>query len=123
MSKRKKFTPGQRLWADLYRADVYDQEAEELQVPPNAAKMNPERVTRKWLQGMSRHLKESFSSELRKRREEIGLTQQGLADTAGLTMTAVAMIERGERCPNLDTAMRLCWALDLSAGVTREELE
>ncbi len=71
---------------------------------------------------MSRHLKESFPTGLRKRREELGLTQQELAEIAELTVTAVAMIERGERAPNLDTAARLCWALDVAAGVTPEEL-
>ena len=58
----------------------------------------------------------------RDRREELGLTQQELADTAGLTATAVAMIERGERAPSLDTATRLCWALDVAAGASVEEL-
>ena len=61
-------------------------------------------------------LKEKFSTGLRKRREELGLTQQKLADIAELTVTAVAMIERGERAPNLDTAARLCWALGMAAG-------
>jgi len=71
---------------------------------------------------MSRHLQESFPAGLRQRREELGLTQQELADIAGLTSTAVAMIERAERLPNLDTAARLCWALDVAADVTLEEL-
>ena len=52
---------------------------------------------------------------------ELGLTQQRLADIADLTVTAVAMAERGERAPSLDTAMRLCWALDIAAGVTLED--
>jgi DNA-binding XRE family transcriptional regulator len=71
---------------------------------------------------MSRHLKESFSVRLRELREELGLTQQRLADIADLTVTAVAMAERAERTPSLDTAMRLCWALDVAAGVTLEDL-
>ena len=119
---KKKATPGQKLWLGLYRADVYDQEAEKIDFSPGAPRLNPERMTQHWLQGMSRHLKRSFPAELRKRREELGLTQQELADIAELTVTAVAMIERGERAPNLDTAARLCWALDAAAGVTPEEL-
>jgi DNA-binding XRE family transcriptional regulator len=113
-------TPGQKLWLGLYRADLYDQEAEKILVPPGVPRLNPERATKSWLEGMSRHLKESFPTELRKRREELGLTQQQLADIAELTVTAVAMIERGERAPNLDTAARLCWALDVAAGVRGE---
>jgi len=119
---RTKCTPGQKLWLSLYRADLYDQEAEKMDVSPAAPGLNPERATKRWFQGMSRHLKESFRAGLRQRRKELGLTQQQLADIAGLTSTAVAMIERGERSPNLDTAARLCWALDVAAGVTLEEL-
>ena len=81
---------------------------------------DPQQPTRRWLEGMSRHLKKSFPAGLRTRREELTLTQQQLADIAELTATAVAMIERGERAPNLDTAARLCWALDAAAGVTPE---
>jgi DNA-binding XRE family transcriptional regulator len=119
---KKKLTPGQKLWLGLYRADVYDQEAEKIIVPPGSPRLNPERASRSWLEGMSRHLKESFPTRLRNRREELGLTQQELADIADLTATAVAMLERGERAPNLDTAARLCWALDVAAGVTLEQL-
>lgn len=118
----KKDTPGQKLWLGLYRADLYDQEAGKLAVPHGATRSNPQRATRRWLEGMSRHLKESFPAGLRERREQLGLTQQQLADTAQLTVTAVAMIERGERAPNLDTAARLCWALDVAAGVTPDDL-
>ena len=110
------------MWLSLYRADLYDQEAEKIDVPPAAPRLNPERATKRWLQGMSRHLQENFPIGLRQRREALGLTQQELADIAGLTSTAVAMIERGERSPNLDTAARLCWALDVAAGVTVGEL-
>jgi DNA-binding XRE family transcriptional regulator len=117
-----KVTPGQKLWLSLYRANIYDQEAGKIDLPAYAPRLHPERATKRWLQGMSRHLKESFPVALRQGREELGLTQQELADIAGLTSTAVAMIERGERSPNLDTAARLCWALDVAAGVTPEEL-
>lgn len=119
---RKKDTPGQKLWLALYRAEVYIQQSERCMVPPGASRLNPELATRRWFERMSRHLKESFPAGLRKRRGELGLTQQQLADIAELTVTAVAMIERGERAPNLDTAARLCWALDVAAGVTPEEL-
>jgi DNA-binding XRE family transcriptional regulator len=108
-------TPGEKLWLSLYGADLYEQEADNIVEPPGAPRVNPEHATKRWLQGMSRHLKESFSTGLRKRREELGLSQQELAGIAGLTTTAVAMIERGERAPGLDTAARLCWALDTAA--------
>ncbi|MBA4067626.1 MAG: hypothetical protein C0501_28760 [Isosphaera sp.] len=120
---QKKATPGQQLWLGLYRADLYRQEAEKVAVPLGTDGRSPECATTKWLDGMSRHLKENFPTGLRKLREELHLTQQQLADHAQLTVTAVAMIERGERSPNLDTAARLCWALDVAAGVTLHDLK
>jgi len=120
--RQKKDTPGQRLWLGLYRADLLERDAETIAVPSGATRTNPERVMQRWLRGMSRQLKKSFPAGLRKQRKELGLTQQKLADRAGLTVTAVAMIERGERAPSLDTAARLCWALDAATGVTLEEL-
>jgi DNA-binding XRE family transcriptional regulator len=120
MPKKKKDTPGQKLWYDLYQADLYHHEVEKIDLAPGPG--NAEFATRRWMEGMSRHLRERFSTGLRKRREELGQTQQQLANFAKLTVTAVAMIERGERTPSLDTAARLCWALDQSAGVTPEQL-
>ena len=120
---KKKDTPGQKLWLGLYRADIYDKEAEKIIAPPGSSRLTPASVTKRWLEGMSRQLKERFSTSLRKCRVEAGMTQQELADIAELTVTAVAMIERGERAPNLDTVTRLCWALDVAAGVTPEQLE
>ena len=119
---KKKYSPGQKLWLALYRADLYDQEANKIATLASAPKENAERATKRWFEGMSRNLKENFPKGLRERREQLGLTQQKLADIAALSVTAVAMIERSERAPNLDTAARLCWALDLAAGVTREQL-
>src|SRR5262249_39231012 len=73
-NKRKK-TPGQKLWLSLYRADLYDKEAEKIEVPHGAPKLNAEGLTKRWLEGMSRQLKNSFPAGLRKYREELGLTQ------------------------------------------------
>lgn len=78
--------------------------------------MDPERATQKWLRGMSRHIKETFPEKLRSAREAAGLTQQQLSEIADLSVTGLAMIERGERTPSLDTAARICWALDVASG-------
>ena len=109
-------TPGQKLWLSLYRADQYDQQAAAITPSPTAGRMDPDRATQKWLQGMSRHFKESFSDKLRRAREAAGLTQQQLSQIANLSVTGLAMIERGERAPSLDTAARICWALDVASG-------
>jgi DNA-binding XRE family transcriptional regulator len=115
MAKRRQ-TPGQRLWLSLCRADDYDQQAAAIQPPPTAGRKDPERATQSWLQGMSRQIKESFPDKFRQAREAAGLTQQRLSEVAELSVTGLAMIERGERTPSLDTAARICWALDVASG-------
>jgi transcriptional regulator with XRE-family HTH domain len=65
---------------------------------------------------MSTHFKSSFPEKLRRAREAAGLTQKQLSEVAALSVTGLAMIERGERVPNLDTAARICWALDVASG-------
>lgn len=105
-------TPGQTLWLSLYRAGQYDQHAAAIAPERAADRMSAERAAQKWLRGTSRHLKSSFPEKLRRAREAAGLTQKQLSETAGLSATGLAMIERGERMPNLDTAARICWALD-----------
>jgi len=113
---RKRLSAGERLWLNLYRAEAYDRESGKIEEPTEPLRAGAARATKRWLQGMARHLKETFGPELRRLREEVGLTQQGLANLAGLTATAVAMIERGEHLPGLVTAARLCWALDVASG-------
>ena len=61
----------------------------------------------------------SFGKLLRAQRERRGLTQVSLAAAAGLTETFVAMLERGEREPSLDTACRLADALKCSVDKLR----
>jgi DNA-binding XRE family transcriptional regulator len=109
-------TPGQRLWLSLLRADQYDQQAAAVVPSPTSGRMDPERATQKWLEGMSRHLKASFPEKLRRARETAKLTQEQLAHIADLSVTGLAMIERGERVPGVDTAARICWALDVASG-------
>lgn len=111
------------LLLSLYRAGSYDEQAKQILVSPNATRFDPNRASRRWLEGMSMHLKRGFSSGLRDRREKLGLTHQELADVADMTSTVVTMIERGERAPSLDTATRLCWALDVAADLDQQTLE
>jgi len=44
-------------------------------------------------------------------RQERGLSRRALSAAAGVTMTTVAALERGERLPNLYTVIVLCNAL------------
>jgi transcriptional regulator with XRE-family HTH domain len=56
-------------------------------------------------------LKFAVASEIRKRREACGLSQEGLADLCGLHRTYVGAIERGERNITVGTLMKISDAL------------
>lgn len=58
-----------------------------------------------------------FGSLLRRHRATAGLTQEELAERAGISPRAVSALERGDRrAPRRDTVQRLAEALVLSAG-------
>lgn len=61
-------------------------------------------------------IRAKFGKHLRKIREDKGLTQEGLADLAGLHFTYIGQIERGKRNPSLINLERLAKALKLDAG-------
>ena len=59
----------------------------------------------------SKELFLSFGRAVRERRISLGLSQEELADRAGLHRTYVGSIERGERNPSLLNIARLALAL------------
>jgi transcriptional regulator with XRE-family HTH domain len=63
-------------------------------------------------------LQRQFGATLRAERQARKLTQQALAFEAGLSLTYVGEIERGQRMISLDTLQRLASAL----GMTGAEL-
>src|SRR2546423_10024185 len=64
----------------------------------------------------------SFGHLLRRLRRAAGLTQQALAERAGLSLDAVGMLERGvRRAPRMATVTLLAQGLGLS-GVQRDAL-
>ena len=60
----------------------------------------------------------SFAERLRDRRTELGLTQRGLAEVAGVSSSAVSSYEKYDKIPPLDIAAKIAKAL----GVTLEWL-
>ncbi|PZF81128.1 helix-turn-helix domain-containing protein [Jiangella anatolica] len=60
-------------------------------------------------------LLDAFGRTVRAARERRGLSQEDLADLAGLHRTYVGAVERGERNVTLTTVARLALALDVAA--------
>jgi transcriptional regulator with XRE-family HTH domain len=58
-----------------------------------------------------------FGVNLRWARERAALSQEALANEAGVDRAAISVFERGRRNPNLRTILRLARALELSPGV------
>lgn len=60
-------------------------------------------------------LRAIFASNVRKRRQELGFSQEELADRCGLHRTYVGAIERGERNVSIDNIDRISAALGKAA--------
>jgi transcriptional regulator with XRE-family HTH domain len=60
-------------------------------------------------------LAEKFSANLKSERMRRKLSQEALAHKAGLSVSYISMLERGQRTPPLDTLESLAKALAVSA--------
>jgi transcriptional regulator with XRE-family HTH domain len=58
----------------------------------------------------------AFGRRVRQHREALGLSQEKLADRAGLHWTFVGQVERGRRNLTLHNVLKLAAALDVDAG-------
>jgi len=65
----------------------------------------------------------ALGDAIRERREKLGLSQEQLADSAGVHVTHLGGVERGVRNPNYTTIVKLARALDTMPGklVTRAD--
>jgi transcriptional regulator with XRE-family HTH domain len=57
-----------------------------------------------------------MGGNVRRHRSAVGLSQERLAELAGLHRTAVGRIERGERVPRADTLVRMATPLEVDPG-------
>jgi transcriptional regulator with XRE-family HTH domain len=69
---------------------------------------------------------EQFGANVRVRREAMAISQEELADLAGLHRTYIGSVERGERNVSLMNILRIaaalkCCAADLLDGITLRE--
>jgi len=60
-------------------------------------------------------LRRTVARNLRRLRQKRGLSQEELADRAGLNRNYVGMIEREENAPTVDALEQLAKALDINA--------
>jgi len=65
---------------------------------------------------------EAFPGNLKKERVKKALSQEALAMKAGLSVSYISMLERGERTPPLNTLETLAKALDVSPLYLLQEL-
>src|SRR5947207_3221271 len=61
-------------------------------------------------------VKSTFGTAIRNQRAELHLSQEELADRAGLHRTYISDVERGARNPSLESIQRLAQALDRSVA-------
>lgn len=61
-------------------------------------------------------VRQRLASNLRRRRQEHGWSQEEFADRAGIHRTYVSDLERGSRNPTIIVVERLAVALDVKAG-------
>lgn len=64
-----------------------------------------------------------FGAVVRKRRTEQGLSQESLANLAGLHRTYISMLERGTRNPSLTVILQIAEALDTTAATLMTDIE
>jgi transcriptional regulator with XRE-family HTH domain len=70
---------------------------------------------------MREHLN-PFTTNLRRTRAELALSQEAVGDRAGMTQSQYARIERGDVDPTLKTLKRLATALEVTPSELLEGL-
>jgi transcriptional regulator with XRE-family HTH domain len=61
---------------------------------------------------MRKDFKTILGNVLRAKRESLGISQENLAERAGLDRSYVSILERGLKSPTLETLEKICIALE-----------
>jgi transcriptional regulator with XRE-family HTH domain len=69
------------------------------------------------------NLQRQFGKLIKRRREAAGLTQEALADAAGIHRTYISLLERGQRAPTIEVVRLLAKALKTTMTSIIAELE
>lgn len=64
-----------------------------------------------------------LGDELRKAREEAGLTQEQLSFAAGIDRSYISQLENDRKSPTVDLLFRICDALGVSASAVLARVE
>jgi transcriptional regulator with XRE-family HTH domain len=64
---------------------------------------------------------QELSNYLRKRRKDIGIRQEDIADLADIQRESLARIENGKRDLKMSTLLRLCEALKLEVTIRERQ--
>ncbi len=70
-----------------------------------------------------RHVRKSFGDAVRKRRVQLGLSQEKLAFRCGSHRNYIGEIERGEKSPSLHTIFAVAEGLDMTASALMKMTE
>lgn len=68
-------------------------------------------------------LQQTFGLIVKRRRERKGISQEALADAAGLHRTYISLLERGLRMPSILVVQKLAGALETTMVSLMGELE
>jgi transcriptional regulator with XRE-family HTH domain len=63
-----------------------------------------------------------FGAAVRRAREQRGIAQSVIADAAGISLTYLSLLERGENTPTLTVVFRICDALGIAPSDLLDEI-
>jgi transcriptional regulator with XRE-family HTH domain len=68
-------------------------------------------------------IEEAFGEIVRRRRQQIGISQEKLAELSALHRTYISQIERGLKSPSLKAMIAISKALNVKLSIMLRELE